>query len=290
MDTSQLTFKISGEEFNNGYNLFHLNKGLNNFHTLIDKAYLTIEDRKKMSEKDREILQIKAYDIREGSFEADLVIHLTGVSLSLFPAFQNMTPKDLWNLVTKGYEYLKKIFELNSQGIIINMYPSGDNNGNINIINGDGDILIEEAPEVLRYASLSQRTFDELARSINPLKGIDSFNVYERGNNSNKLIIGEEEKLLFENITRIEDETISFKGYIFKSNAENFTGKLKVLETSAGIGVGDYNFEFAVKDNEEKLKDTYLTEKTFFALRETTLNAGTLQRKISKLKIVEVRD
>ncbi|MFC4661725.1 hypothetical protein [Oceanobacillus aidingensis] len=291
-DNQILTFKISGEEFNKGYNLYHLNKGLSNFHALIDKAYLIKENKSKMTDKDRDKLQIKAFNIREGSFEADLAIHLVGISMSLLPAFPTLSPTELWDLVTRGYNYLKKILELNGQGIDINVNTTGDQYGNIkvNVYNGNGEILIEESPQVTAYASRSQKTFEEISRSINPKRGIDYLTVFDKNNFENSIRVGAEEKVIFENHKRIEPNAIEFKGFITKSNSENFTGKLKVLSTSDELDLGDYNFEFAVKNNPDKLRETYLTEKTFYAYKETSLNAGTLERKVSKLKIIEVAD
>lgn len=69
-DGQLLKFVISGTEMEEGYNLYYLTKSLSDFHSILDKAYLTMNDKGKMQEKDRELFHVKLVDVQDGSFAA----------------------------------------------------------------------------------------------------------------------------------------------------------------------------------------------------------------------------
>lgn len=50
-DRKLLKIKITGTDMDNGYNLYYLIRTLTDFHTILDKAYLTMHDKGKMLEK-----------------------------------------------------------------------------------------------------------------------------------------------------------------------------------------------------------------------------------------------
>ncbi|MET3508449.1 hypothetical protein [Halalkalibacter oceani] len=288
MEKSELTFKLSGNQFSeeNGYNLHYLSKGLSNFHTLIDKSYLTIIGKKKMSKQDRETLNIKAYNLRPGSFEADLSITLTTISAALVPMATSLSPKDIWDLSTKGLEYLKLVLSLHSKGEDLKV--ENIDSSLVNIVTGSNVNIIQVHPDVMRYAGASEGTVQTLAKMVNPEKGVEGLTVSNKTSSESDFSIGVEEKVIFENRRRLEKEPITFIGEIFDINGESFNGRVRVINGDDLIEQGEYRFEFFVKDNKEKLRQAFLKRKSITALKETILSPGNLERIICKLHIIQV--
>lgn len=287
MKSTDFTLRIKGKEFNDGYNLYYLSKSLINFHTLLEKSYLTIEDKKKMTEQDREKFQVRAYNIREGSFQSDFFIHLSTVAGSLIPLVTSMSPEAVWKLVTESFTYLNTVLAGNRNGMTYTL--NADNGSNISVINGDGATIYQVHPDVLNYVNRTERNFENLTRLIDKNKGIESISVRNKEDDIQELYIGEEEKMNFENKRRLDPNPISFKGTIIKADGEGYNGKLRVIEGSEGIIPGEYPFEFLVKDDPDKLKSAFLNVKRFNALKETILHTSSLEQKIYKLKIIDAK-
>ncbi|GIN96121.1 hypothetical protein J6TS1_19910 [Siminovitchia terrae] len=283
--SSELTLTIAGDEFDDGYNLFYLNKSLTNLHTLIDKAYLTIEGKSKMMDSDRENMQIKAYNIRSGSFETDLIIKLATVTGSMLPIVTSLTPSDILNLVTQSYTFLKTILSGNAKGE--KYFLDAGDNSNLNVINGSGNIVLQVHPDVLDYVKRAENNFEDLSRMIDPKKGVKNISVVDKKKKTMHFFMGVEERMLFDNKKRIDPDPVSFKGMIVKVDGESFNGKLKVLEGNKDIPEGEYSFEYLVKDSPIKLKDAFMDVRKITAMKETVLNPSTLEQRIYKLKIIE---
>ncbi|RHW38164.1 hypothetical protein D1B31_15450 [Neobacillus notoginsengisoli] len=283
----QLHLYMSGSEFDNGYNLYYLSKGLLNIQTLIDKSYLTIENKEKMTEKDREFIQVKADNLRSGSFNADIVIDLARVGGALLPAFTSMTPITIWNLVTESFSFLNTVFAGNRKGETFSLQPGA--NSMVNVINGNGNKIIQIHPDAILMAQKAEKTFEDLTKLISPEKGVENISVFGRATGSKGLYVGIEERTNFENKKRLDPTPVSFKGMIIKVDGIGFNGKIRVIEGDHGISPGEYHFEFLVKDNPDKLRNSFLNVKSFNALKETTLNSSTLEQRIYKLRIIETK-
>jgi hypothetical protein len=287
VNSPELTLKMTGKEFDDGYNLFYLSKGISNLNNLIDKSYLTIEDKKKMTDRDREMLQVKAYNIRPGSFKADLLIQLATVGGSLLPLVSSMTPNDIWKLITESFTFLNIILSGNSKGETFSLQTA--ENSLINLVNGDGNTIINVHPDVLHMVRKSERNFEGLTRLISPQKGVENISIFEKANSEKGLFIGVEEKMNFENKRRLDPNPITFDGMIVKVDGEGFNGRLKVVNGNEDISEGEYQFEFLIKENTDKLRNSFMNVKKVHALKETVLNTSTLEQKIYKLKIIEAK-
>lgn len=286
--SNELTLTFKGQEFDEGFNLFYLAKGLTNINSLIDKSYLTIEAKQKMTERDREVLQVKTYNVRTGSFEADFFIQLGAVTGSLLPMVTSLSPNDVWSLVTESFKYLNTVIAGHSRGEQFHFEQTESTNV-INIVNSENVTVQQIHPDVLENVRKSAHTFEQLTKLIAPEKGVESISVRDKDLNKKQFFIGVEEKMNFENRKRLDPNPVVFMGQIYKVDGEGFNGKLKVIDGAEHIKEGEYKFEFLLKDDTEKLRNAFLKIKRISALRETILNPATLDQRIHKLKIIDVK-
>ena len=286
-DNEKIQFKISGTELNvdSGYDLHYLSQSMELFHQLIEKTYLTIKDEKNMSKAKREDLKIKVFNIRPGSFEADFLIMVKGIVPSLLPMVTPLTAKTVWDMAKASFEYLKNILKANEKGEQLRMEIK--NSENVQIINGDNNVIFTCHPDVIAAAKETYPILKRISSLIDEKDKTFEKAIFSDDSKSPESIeIGVEEKMLLQNKNVVEEKPVEFKGQIFNAGANKFSGKLNVLD-SEDIPLGEYSFEFIDKKN-SRVKDFFDEECNFFALKFTSFNPNTLERSITRLKLVSI--
>ena len=282
----QVHFKLIGSEMNeeDGYDLYYLSQNMEAFHQLIEKTYLSLKDEKNMSKSKREDLKIKVNNIRPGSFEADFNILITSTIASLLPMVTAVNAKTVWDLAKTSFNYLKTILEANSKGDTLHMEVKDSEN--VNIINGTGNTIINVHPDVVTVANETFPVFKKIGNLIDTEDNALEKVVFSGINEENPIVIGVKEKLLLQNKNILEDEPVEFIGKIFNADANKYTGKLEVLDSSSLDNI-EYNFDFIVKKN-IKMKDYYDVNCHFTALKSNSFNPNTLEKTVTKLRIINV--
>lgn len=286
-----IRFKLEGEQFNNGYNLYYLTNSLTNFQRILDKSYLTIVGKNKMTEKDRDIFIIKSSEFKDGSFITDLSMHiLTATQLSMY-SYGSLSPNDIWHLTKHGFEYLKTVLERFAQGE--QMKLEGDGNM-FNVIGNNNQVIFQVHPKALTFINKAEHNFEQLSKLIDSDKGVESIaitNLVDK--EEDKITISSREKQLFESKTDLESEVIVFKGKIIKINGVDFTGRLLVTSTDDDdIEPNcEYNFDFISKAEEklEEMKNGFMTTKKIEALKETTIEPKTLKKRVKRFMIIKIK-
>lgn len=288
MIDQSLKIELAGSEFDEEKNLYLMIEALNNLNRVFEKSYLTINNKKRMSEKDREVFKLKARDFKEGSLVIELGMYVSALTQSSMFSTLTLSPTDIWILVKDGYSYLKHVLKAHSKGQPIEL--KGDNNMLV-VVTGDNND-VEFHPEVITYLDSAEPNFERLSKLVDPTRGVDGFSLSNTDRKEvNAVTFGEEEKELFESKTRIENEIIRIKAKIFSLNANDCTGELEVLESSdSDVKVDSLcKFDFVDKNKEDDfLAEIYLKEVRVFALKETTFNPVTLNKDIKKLSIVNI--
>ena len=288
MSNTDLKFKISGSAFNekNGYDLYLLAKGLDNFNSLLEKSYLTISNKHRMSIQDRKIMKVKAFDIRHGSFVADLTISLLHTVPAFLPIVTSQSPSSIWNLTKDGITYLKAVLSENAKGGSF-VTDIENESGEVNVYNNNGDVIIKNVhPDTFSYVEKAERNIEAITRLINPSVGFDGIHVTEHANNKKEISLKVEDKMLFEQKTKLDKEPITFYGEMFHVDGDDFKGKVRVHEGTDGVDSGEYNFDFLIEDR-ELLRESFLQVRQITALKETEFNPVTLKKKIIRLRIIE---
>lgn len=280
-----IEFRLQGKEMNqeSGYDLYYLSQNLHSFQQLIDKTYNTLKDD-NLNKKEN--LRVRVHNIRSGSFLADIYIEVAMVMGSLLPMVTEVNAKTIWNTAKLSFDYLKAILDANRRGESLSTVVT--ESSNVNVINGDGNVIISVHPDVILAANQNYPTFKKIASLIDEKGEEFTKATFKPVNSENEstIEIGVEEKALLQNKSIIEEEPIRFNGKIFKADAEKLIGKMKVYENSL-IEDGEYNFEFLDK-SKIIMKDYFDVECEFLALKQTEFKPETLKKYVKQLKIVSV--
>ncbi len=223
-----------------------------------------VVDEKHMSKRRRNDLKVKVFNIKPGSFEADFVITVSHVYQSLLPVVTTLTAENIWKIAKESFEYLKAILQANQRGEEI--YMENNNSGEVNVYNVQGDLLINQHPDVVTVADETYAIYKKMANLIDEKdKTFEKAEFGDYENDSNLIKIGIEEKALLQNKNIIENDSIAFTGIIYNADMNKNNGKLEVLESN-DIPSGEYSFEFLDKRSNE-VKEFFGERGKFIALK-----------------------
>lgn len=288
IDPVKLTFEMTGEEMENGFNLYYINKSLTEFHNILDKSYLILSNRKKITENDRKSYQIKAITIEKGSFIADMLLICSNTIITL-PFVCSLTPKSMWEIAKQGYQYLKFILGAFQKGEQINIENTGNNNI-INVTKGDTNVNIQIYSEAQTLASAAFGDYLNLVSNIGSGKGIGRIRIGERNTAiTTGIAIEENDKTLFQNTKRLSKYPAVFKGKIYRIDGHSFSGRLTVVKSdNQEISTGDYAYELLNEEDIELCKSAFMKEKKITALSELAFSPSTLKEIVVRFRIIAI--
>ncbi len=227
-DGQNITFKITGEEMDNGYNLYYVCQALSDFHAIIDKSYLVLGNKRKMSEKERRILNIRLTTVNKGSFNADLIIQILATTQMALPFVISLNPLNVWELFKQAYDYLIFVLEGFFSGESVSI--EGGEKNMIAIIKGGSNNSINIFPQARDLAVSAYQDYQSLLSGIGEEKGIDQIYILNKTNNTH-VGMNQADKELFETPSKINEELIEIQAEIFRVDGHSLTGRLKVLGT-----------------------------------------------------------
>lgn len=253
--------------------LWSLAEALKEFHHIVDKAYISMSGKDKLTKTERKIYKILATNIKKGSTVIDLLIVLPILMQVTFNWYSTgLTVKELWDLVTNSFKLLKIIAEVKQQGkrtiitthkspFTFNIINHGDN---VNISIGDilNKVTLKNEPHIKNLA----KVVDE--ENISYISVLDQ---KEKG-----IILTSRENKLFNPETFIDKSPFEFKGKIFKLDIESRKGRLRVLE--GDYRGEEYSFQIIGRQNMEvyvdALKEPY---SIIIALKEMIRHASGIE-------------
>lgn len=288
MHHKTLDFKLTGNEFDDEkYNIDYMIKGLICSQKMMEKAYLTLIGRVNFTENDRKNMKIYAKNIRDGSFEADLIIFVKDITLSLFPVFANSSAKEVWDLTKNTYDYLKAIFLANKrrEPIVVNITDSQG----VSIVQNNEGTIITAGRSVYDCANKTYSYLKDFSESVDKQKGLEGFILSDSEDKTKKLEITEFEREIFKNEPFLEDEEIVFKGIYMNANVSTFSGRIEITDPlESNLVEQFYNFDFIDKNNERLFRKGYVEERKYVALKRVEYNIKTLRKDVVGLRILRI--
>lgn len=291
MNQKALKFNLSGAELSEEkYNLHLLLQGLSLSQNLLEQSYLVVKSKAKMTKNERENFKVYINDIREGSFESDVIIMMQQISGPLLTGISGLNPKDIWKLASNSIKYLLAIFTADKKGETINVNIDNSPNASLNI-NSDGNVTnITTTREIIECAEKVEPTINKSLNMIDEEKGVSSFNLYDQENNAKSIYLGVREKEIFDNKPFLEDEIVEFDGQITQANFDYMTGKIKIIDPKDSVLKNDvYNFSFiegnGIEDEFRESCSRYLTVK---AIKKVFFNTSKLEKDVDSIKIVNI--
>ncbi|MCX7155566.1 MAG: hypothetical protein NTW45_03875 [Rhodocyclales bacterium] len=228
-------FKMDGPGFIEGIPLHLLTSGLSDFQSLLDKTYLGLTQRKRLSRDDRSRYYLLSKDITHGSAETDLGIVLTGIQTA-FPFFSALGPTGLWEYAKQTFDFLTFVYSAMKAGNQPTYSWSGDNSQFQ--VNTGTQSNIYNAP-VLNIGQMSVNNYQSLVRPIED-KVVDlvAFGDTDIG----AIVLDASIAEIFSLPSQIETTPLRLRCEIFDFNKFENVGKLHVY-SGEPAKEGDYRFE-----------------------------------------------
>jgi len=258
-------FKMDGPAFADGIPLHILTSGLSDFQALLDKTYLGLTQRKRLTRDDRARYYILSQNIRHGSAETDLGIILTGIQTA-FPFFSELGPAGIWEYVKQTYSFLELVFSSMQAGNQPTYSWSGDNSQFQ--VNTGTQTNTYFAP-VFNIGQMSVNNYQSLNKPIED-KTVDYVTFGDSSIGSIKLDASTAE--IFSLPSQIETIPLRLKCEIFDFNKFDNTGKLYVYPGELAKE-GDYRFKVIGNQDTVQFIEAMLRKQVYVnCLREIAPN------------------
>ncbi|MEW6165446.1 MAG: fructose 1,6-bisphosphatase [Pseudomonadota bacterium] len=228
-------FKMDGPGFKEGIPLHLLTSGLSDLQSLLDKTYLGLTQRKRLSRDDRSRYYLLSKDITHGSAETDIGIVLTGIQTA-FPFFSALGPTGLWEYAKQAFDFLKFVYSSMKVGNQPSYSWSGDNSQFQ--VNTGTQTNIYNAP-VFNIGQMSVNNYESLARPIEE-KVVDFVTFGDA--NAGTIELDASTAEVFSLPSQIETTPLRLRCEIFDFNKFENVGKLHVYPGEPAKE-GDYRFE-----------------------------------------------
>ena len=286
LDKRIITYKMEGKSFDNGFDFHDTLASLNHFQNILDKAYLTIVNKERMSKTDRDVFKIKATGIKQGSFITDFVLYIGAAIQITYPIINTYHPSLLLDIIKEGFMYLRTILTANKDGKKISLTANGD----IIMINLEENCNspIYVGSNAYIFAGKSYDDFKGLASIIDDEK-IKTINVIDKAKKKKIMKMGSEEKEIFKLESRLDEEPIFVKGKIFRIDVRAKSGKLIVCDShDVNLIKKEFNFEILVDEDIDKCCSVIGKEAKFGVLKRIQFDPITLKEQIKSLRIFKV--
>lgn len=258
-------FKMDGPAFVDGIPLHILTSGLSDFQALLDKTYLGLTQRKRLTRDDRARYYILSQNIRHGSAETDLGIILTGIQTA-FPFFSELGPTGIWEYVKQTYNFLELVFSSMQAGNQPTYSWSGDNSQFQ--VNTGTQTNTYYAP-VFNIGQMSVNNYQSLNKPIED-KTVDYVTFGDSSIGSIKLDASTAE--IFSLPSQIETIPLRLKCEIFDFNKFDNAGKLYVYPGELAKE-GDYRFKVIGNQDTVQFIEAMLRKQVYVnCLREIAPN------------------
>jgi hypothetical protein len=259
-----IQFKMDGPIFKENMPLHTVITGLSEFQNIIDKTYIVLSGKTKVSSADRQIYQIVASEFRKGSFISDLQILIAGSSQILMPFMSDLSPKIIWQFTKDAFSLLKIVFESKKKGIPTEII-AGDNN-TINV--HSGDIHTTFNGPVFNIAKLVVPHYQKMSDMLNEGE-VESISAGEKDTPEKPaILLKTADKGLFKTKPDLREEPLIIDCEIFDFNKYSNIGKLHVYPEQP-IPEGEYSFSMlGDQDNIPYIQSMLQTKVTIRCLKE----------------------
>ena len=279
-----LEYKLCGPVFDDGIPLHIAITSLGNLQNIIDKTYLVATNSKRITTKDREIFQLRASSISQGSLLTQFEIIINAFQFVL-PFIGQLGPRNIWEFTTSTFDFLKVVC-----GAVQNdQKPTYEFNNSGDVHVHTGDTHHHYHSQVVQIGELSLPSFQKLAHLIEPTK-INRISAGKCGEQKPGILLGEKDSTIFDIPTKLDKEQILLKCEIFDFNKYKNIGKLSISSEAQPIPVGQYSFAiFGSQDNVNYIYSMLKPEVEIYCMVEMASNPFG-DDKVHKLHITGVNN
>ena len=273
-------FKMDGPAFDKGIPVHLLTASLSDFQALLDKTYLGLTQRKRLSRDDRARYYLLAKDITHGSAETEVGVILTGVQTA-FPFFSALGPTGVWEYAKQTFDFLNLIYSAMKAGNQPTYSWSGDNSQFQ--VNTGTQTNIYNAP-VYNIGQMSVINYQSLTKPISE-HAVDY--VTFGAPNTGVIRLDSKTAEVFSLPSQVETTPLRLKCEIFDFNKFENIGKLYIYPDET-VKEGDYRFEVIGNQDVSLFIEAMLRKQVVVtALREIAPNPFSPE-KIVRFQVISV--
>lgn len=287
-DERSISFKLEGKSFDNGYDFYDTLISLNHFQDILDKAYLTIVNKDRMSKADRTVFKIRATSFRQGSFITDLLL-FTGAAIQItYPILNTYYPSLLLDVTKQGFEYLKTVLKANKEGKNTSIEYDGEGDVMVLRIEGDVNAPINIGRNAFMFAGKSYNSIKDLSSLIDG-ENIRNIDIYDKTEKRNIINMGIKEKEIFNVEPRLDETPINIVGKIFRIDIKAKNGKMLIIDSDDKSLINcEINFEIMDEEDIKKCCSVIDKDTKFSVLKKWQYDPIALCEQVKSLKIFRI--
>lgn len=271
-----ISLRVSGNQMtkSEGYKLEYVLTSLNSTESMIKKSYLHIKGGTRFTKEDKQYLDLKIMEFKEGSLIYDLMAVYSDVIIPTIPVIAG-NKELIWSSIKASYEFLKTKISAAKEGKELVVSQTTDTGGaNVSIQNiTDSTVEVNIYPGIDKLANNLAPDFYNLAKKVDgeQLESIEFTNTV----NNEQIYLTTEDRELFSKSTYTEDSIVKVSGKVYGSDYISKTGKIEIIETSDPNLVCGKTYPFKGENKlgtEGTWKQMYLEKQTYFCKKRIEIN------------------
>jgi hypothetical protein len=279
-EPTELRLDVEGPVFEAGIPIPLLVESLSNVQGLLDKSYLGLIGRRRLSKEERHRFFLRTPGVSHASLHADLGVVYTGAQLAL-PLVGFLGPSGVWEYAKQAYEFAKIVFKSVKRGQSVSYTWNADRS--VLDVNTGTQTQVFNGP-VFNIASLSLPHYQALSSLGEPGEVKD---VQLGRPDRREISFLPSDRDLFELPTKIEEAPYRVKCEIFEFDKIDREGRLRVLP-GEWIPDGDYRFKVVGKQSVSAYIEAMLRKVVkVTCLREVAQNPISGER-IYRLQVIDI--
>jgi len=277
----ELQFEMQGPVFDEGLPLPLTIKSLECVQGIVDRSYLVLANKNRMSAQERSLFYLRSQGIKRGSLLTDFGLIFSAVQPAL-PIISNLGATGVWEYAKQAFEFLKVVFEAKKNGETVTISQSGDGSF-INANTGSQTLAFDSC--VFNIATGSLPHYEQLAKLIAPERVTDMRLGEGR---SRDIALSLNDRSLFELPIKIQEEQHPIDCEIFEFDKYDGTGRISVFDAQT-IPKGEYKFSVIGRQDLSDYIEAMLRRHVKITCLEEIVDHPLVGRKITGLQVLNVR-
>ncbi|GIC70603.1 hypothetical protein [Fructobacillus tropaeoli] len=261
------SIRVAGKSMSSsdGYDIDGVISALNDAKSIVNKTYLALNNRERLTPNDKENLSVSIKGFKDGSLITDFQAFYTSVGIPVLAEVVNNS-NVLWNTIKGSYDVLKARKKASDEGKEVKQEIT-ENTGTIvaPIISGDNNTVTIQIPQYLEgVPEQLQPTFDKMSKSINN-DGVSSISISSDG--VDNIELDAKDRDTFEDRTIELADEFKIEAKILNANYSSSKGTLLISKSATQYLKTDETYKFSMNEDlhaEEKWKEMFLSVKPYY--------------------------
>lgn len=277
-----LEFKMEGPVFDNGLPLPLTIKSLENLQGILDRSYLVLAHKQRMSAQERSFFYLQSQGIQHGSLLTTLGLVFTAAQ-PVLPIISNLGPTGVWEHAKEAFEFIKIVFKAKKDGQSVTITNNGDGSL-VNVNTGTQTVAFNQP--IFNIAVNSLPHYEFFARHLGQEK-VRNITLGPAGRRD--IALTTDDKGLFDLPTRIDPQQHVLDCEIFEFDKYEGKGRLSVFDEQAVKG-GAYRFMVMGRQDLSEYIEAMLRKHVKVTCMEEIEDHPILGQKTAALQVVNVKN